>query len=63
MSFEDEKLAQALKLLQDTEKKCESSANFTKSAEAKRLKKEKGRSEVLFPTVLILNMTNITRLK
>ncbi|ESO96618.1 hypothetical protein LOTGIDRAFT_143837 [Lottia gigantea] len=41
MSFEEEKLAEALKILQETEKKCEVSDGFVKSMKRKLSKKKK----------------------
>jgi hypothetical protein len=41
MSFEEEKLAEALKVLQETEKRCEVSDGFVKSVKRKFTKKKK----------------------
>ncbi len=54
MTFEDDKLTDALKSLQETEKKCETSDGFVKSIKRKFSNKRK-------PEVSILTLWTMTR--
>ena len=51
MTFEDDKLAEAMKALQETEKVCESGNGFMKSVKRKLTKKKK-KSEVSVLVIL-----------
>ena len=53
MSFEEEKLAEALKVLQETEKRCEVSDGFVKSFKRKFTKKKKTVTISLFRPVFL----------